>query len=119
MQSVGLASSAPAASSHVTVQVEGHVTPGRESAASDVLQASTGMSVTSVRQKLFQLNVHQFLKAASIVLKEKNVLGAHEDTCTHPSHLFIFLNPFYLLKSSDTTEVEFLKDYRLVIWYDR
>lgn len=61
MQSVGLASSVPTASSHVTVQVEGHVTPGRESAASDVLQASTGMSVTSVRQKLFQLNVHQIL----------------------------------------------------------
>lgn len=106
MQSAGLASSVPAASSHVTVQVEGHVTPGRESAASDVLQASTGMSVTSVRQKLFQLNVHQLLKAASLVLKERNVLGAQEDTCKHPSHLFIFLNAFYLLKSPDTTEMD-------------
>lgn len=52
MQNVSLASLVRAASSHVTVQAEGHVTPGPASAASDVLQAFMEINVSWVRQKL-------------------------------------------------------------------
>lgn len=52
MQNVSSASLASAASSHVTVQVEGHVTPGLESAASDVLPACMEINVSWVRKKL-------------------------------------------------------------------
>lgn len=51
MQTVILASSVQAVSSHVTVQVEGHVTPGLESAASDVLQDFMEIDVSLVRLK--------------------------------------------------------------------
>lgn len=51
-QNVSLASLVQAASSHVTVQVEGHVTPGLATAASDVLQAFMEINVSWVRQKL-------------------------------------------------------------------
>lgn len=51
MQNVGRASSAQAVSSHVTVRVEGHVTPGLESAAGDVLQAFMEIDVSWVRRK--------------------------------------------------------------------
>lgn len=54
MQNVRSASLAPAAGSHVTVQVEGHVTPGLESAASNVLQACMEINVSWVRKKLLQ-----------------------------------------------------------------
>lgn len=56
-------------SSYVTVQVEGHVTPGLENVASDVLQAFMEISVSRVRQKvaLMQYNGKhktQFLSSA-------------------------------------------------------
>lgn len=51
LQNVILASSVQAVSSHVTVQVEGHVTPGPDSAASDVLQDVMEIDVSSVRQQ--------------------------------------------------------------------
>ena len=51
MQNVSLGSLVRAVSSHVTVQVEGHVTPGLESVDHDVLQAFTEINVSWVRQK--------------------------------------------------------------------
>lgn len=51
MQNVMPASSVRAASSHVTVQVGDRVTPGPESAASGVLQDSTEIDVSTVRQR--------------------------------------------------------------------
>lgn len=52
MQNVSLASLAQAVSSHVTVQVEVHVTLGLESAVSDVLQAFMEINASWVRLKL-------------------------------------------------------------------
>lgn len=58
MQNVSRASSAQAVSSHVTVRVEGHVTPGLESAAGDVLQAFMEINVSWVRRKA--ASIHRF-----------------------------------------------------------
>lgn len=50
MQNVSLASLVQAASSHVTAQVEGHVTRGLESVTIDVLQDFMEINVSRVRQ---------------------------------------------------------------------
>ena len=60
MQNVSRASSAQAVSSRVTVRVEGHVTPGLESAASDVLQASVEINVSWVRRKAASMHRFRF-----------------------------------------------------------
>lgn len=50
VQSVRLGSLVQAVSSHVTVQVEGHVTPGLETADSDVLRVCMEINASWVRQ---------------------------------------------------------------------
>lgn len=52
MQNVSSASLAQAVNSHVTVQVEGHVTLGLGSAASNVLQAFMEINASWVRLNL-------------------------------------------------------------------
>lgn len=57
MQNVTSASLVQAASSHVTAQLEGHVTPGLENAVINVLQAFMEINVSWVRH-FFTIAVH-------------------------------------------------------------
>lgn len=68
MQNVSSASLAQAVNSHVTVQVEGHVTLGLESAASDVLQAFMEINASWVRLNL--LHCASNFKSAETFLKK-------------------------------------------------
>lgn len=69
MQNVIQASLVPAVNSHVTVQVEGHVTLRPDCAAKDVLLGFRGTSVNWVRQSIaFMCN-----KGRSYILKNSEM----------------------------------------------